>query len=131
MPRLISLTDYVTTGDALFFHSQLIERYGGATGLRDAGALESALHRPQTGYYDTLIHEAAALLESLVQTHPFVDGNKRVAFAVVDVFLRISDHAITADSKSICDYIIKRFADQTFDMEHLVPWLQEIVRPRI
>jgi hypothetical protein len=58
------MTEYVTTADALFFHKQLIERYGGAPGVRDAGALESALHRPQTGYYDTLI-EAAALLESL------------------------------------------------------------------
>jgi death-on-curing protein len=123
------VTEYVTTADALFFHKQLIERYGGAPGVRDAGALESALHRPQTGYYDTLVHEAAALLESLVQNHPFVDGNKRVAFAVVDVFLRINGHWITADSKAIYDYLIKLFEDRTFDMEHLVPWLQDIVRP--
>lgn len=124
------MTEYVTTADALFFHKQLIERYGGASGIRDAGALESALHRPQTGYYHTLVHEAAALLESLVQNHPFVDGNKRVAFAVVDVFLRINGYLITADSKAIYDYIIKLFEERTFDMEHLVPWLQEIVRPR-
>jgi death on curing protein len=123
------VTQYVTTADALFFHGQLIERYGGATGLRDAGALESALHRPQTGYYDTLIQEAAALLESLVQIHPFVDGNKRVAFAVVDVFLRINGHTITADSQSIYDYMMKLFEEQAFDMAHLVPWLQDIVRP--
>lgn len=123
------MTEYVTTADALFFHKQLIERYGGAPGVRDAGALESALHRPQTGYYDTLVHEAAALLESLVQNHPFVDGNKRVAFAVVDVFLRINGHWITADSQAIYEYLIKLFEDRTFDMEHLVPWLQDIVRP--
>lgn len=123
------MTEYVTTADALFFHRQLIERYGGAHGLRDAGALESALHRPQTGYYDTLIHEAAALLESLVQNHPFVDGNKRVAFAVVDVFLRINGQVIAADSMSIYNYLIKLLENQAFDMEHLVPWLQEIVRP--
>lgn len=123
------MTEYVTTADALFFHKQLIERYGGGTGIRDAGALESALHRPQTGYYDTLIHEAAALLESLVQNHPLVDGNKRVAFAVVDVFLRINGCSVTADSKAIYDQIIKLFEERTFDMERLVPWLQEIVRP--
>lgn len=123
------MTEYLTTADALFFHKQLIERYGGATRIRDAGALESALHRPQTGYYDTLIHEAAALLESLVQNHPFVDGNKRVAFAVVDVFLRINGYSITADSKVIYEYVIRLFEEQTFDMEHLIPWLQEIVRP--
>lgn len=124
------MTEYVKTADALFFHKQLIQRYGGASGIRDAGALESALHRPQTGYYDTLVHEAAALLESLVQNHPFVDGNKRVAFAVADVFLRINGHAIAADSKSIYDFIVKLFEERTFDMEHLMPWLQEVVRPR-
>ncbi|HTD11617.1 MAG TPA: type II toxin-antitoxin system death-on-curing family toxin [Steroidobacteraceae bacterium] len=123
------MTEYVTTADALFFHRQLLERYGGAPGVRDAGALESALHRPQTGYYDTLLHEAAALLESLVQNHPFVDGNKRVAFAVLDVFLRINGHSIAADSNTIYDYIIKLLEERTFDMEHLVPWLQGIVRP--
>jgi len=124
------VTEYVTTADALFFHQQLIERYGGASGIRDAGALESALHRPQTGYYDTIIHEAAALFESLVQNHPFVDGNKRVAFAVVDVFLRINGHAITADSMTIYNHIIELLEQRTFDMEHLVPWLQEIAKPR-
>ncbi len=125
------MTEYVTTADALFFHTQLIERYGGAAGLRDIGALESALHRPQTGYYDTIIDEAAALLESLTQNHPFVDGNKRVAFAVADVFLRINGSAITADSNAIHGQIIKLLEQGTFDMEHLVPWLQDIVRARI
>lgn len=124
------MTEYVTTADALFFHKQLIERYGGAPGIRDVGALESALHRPQTGYYETIIHEAAALLESLVQNHPFVDGNKRVAFAVVDVFLRINGYLITAESKAIYDYMIKLFEERAFAMEHLVPWLEAIVEPR-
>jgi death-on-curing protein len=123
------MTEYVTTADALFFHKLLIEHYGGAPGIRDAGALESALHRPQTGYYATHVHEAAALLESLVQNHPFVDGNKRVAFAVVDVFLRINGHSITADSKSIYNFMIQLFEARSFDMEHLVPWLQKVVRP--
>jgi death on curing protein len=105
--------------------------YGGAAGIRDAGALESALHRPQTGYYDTIVHQAAALLESLMQNHPFVDGNKRVAFAGMDVFLRISGHVITADSKAIHDRMIKLIETRAFDMEHLVPRLQGITkRPR-
>lgn len=123
------MTEYITTADALFFHKQLIERYGGAAGLRDAGALESALHRPQTGYYDTPVHEAAALFESLVQNHPFVDGNKRVAFAVVDVFLRINGYRITENSNVIHDHMIKLIETRTFDMEHLVPWLQVVVQP--
>lgn len=121
------MTEYVTTADALFFHQLLIERYGGTGGLRDAGALESALHRPQTGYYDTLIHEAAALLESLIQNHPFIDGNKRVAFAVTDVFLRINGYRITADSKAIHAALMKLFDEKTLDLEHLVSWLESIV----
>jgi death-on-curing protein len=121
------MTEYVTTADALFFHQLLIERYGGAVGLRDAGALESALHRPQTGYYDTLIHEAAALLESLIQNHPFVDGNKRVAFAVTDVFLRINGYRITADTETIYAALMKLFDEKTLDLEHLVSWLESIV----
>jgi death-on-curing protein len=121
------MTEYVATADALFFHAQLIERYGGATGVRDLGALESALHRPQTGYYETLVHEAAALCESLVQNHPFVDGNKRVAFAVLDVFLRINGYSINSSSDSIHRRVIKLLQQGSFDMEHLVPWLQRIV----
>ena len=121
------MTEYITTADALFFHQLLIERYGGAGGLRDAGALESALHRPQTGYYDSLIHEAAALLESLIQTHPFIDGNKRVAFAVTDVFLRINGYRITADSETIYAALMKLFEERTLDLEHLVLWLTNIV----
>jgi death on curing protein len=124
------VTEYITTAEALFFHKQLIERYGGAIGIRDAGALESALHRPQTGYYDTIIDEAAALVESLVQNHPFVDGNKRVAFAVVDVFLRINGYWFNANSNEIYDHVIKLFDDQAFDMAHLIPWFREIIRPR-
>jgi len=121
------MTEYLTTADALFFHRLLIERYGGAPGVRDIGALESALHRPQTGYYETIIHEAAALLESLVQNHPFMDGNKRVAFAVADVFLRVNGHSITADSNVIYNYLMKLFDERSFDIEHLVPWLQDTV----
>jgi death-on-curing protein len=123
------MTEYVTTADALFFHKQLIDRYGGAPGVRDVGALESALRRPQTGYYDTIIEEAAALLESLVQNHPFVDGNKRVAFAVVDVFLRINGYSIVASSKGIYRQLMQLFEQKAFDMEHLVPRLQRMVKP--
>ena len=121
------MTEYLSTADVLFFHKQLIERYGGASGIRDVGALESALHRPRTGYYETLIHEAAALCESLVQNHPFVDGNKRVAFAVVDVFLRINGYTIVASSTAIYAHVMRLLKEGTFDMEHLVPWIQGIV----
>jgi death-on-curing protein len=124
------MTEYITTADALFFHRHLIQCYGGATGIRDVGALESALHRPRTGYYDSLVHEAAALLESLVQSHPFLDGNKRIAFSIVDVFLRINGDTIPADSTSIYRHMIERIETGCFGMEHRVPWLEKIVQTR-
>src|SRR5580704_7679715 len=117
------MTEYVATADALFFHQELIRLYGGAPGIRDAGALESALHRPRTGYYGTIIEEAAALLESLVQSHPFVDGNKRVAFAAVDVFLRINGYVIAVDSSKLFKSFVAPIESQDFSMEYLVPWL--------
>ena len=82
--------DYLTVADVLGMHTVLMQRYGGAPGVRDPGALEAALFRPQTGYYDDIVAEASALLESLAINHPFVDGNKRIAFAAADVFLRIN-----------------------------------------
>jgi death-on-curing protein len=75
------MTDYLTVAEVLAMHADQIERYGGSHGVRDPGLLESALNRPQTGYYADLIEEAAALWESLAQNHPFIDGNKRTAFA--------------------------------------------------
>jgi death-on-curing protein len=74
--------------EVIAVHARLIARFGGSLGIRDRGALESALARPQTGYYSDPIQEAAALWESLSQNHPFVDGNKRVAVTVTAAFLR-------------------------------------------
>ncbi len=83
--------DYIRVDDILAIHADQIERYGGGEGIRDPGLLEAALFRPQTGYYRTLIEEAAALWESLSQNHPFVDGNKRTAFAATYVFWQSMD----------------------------------------
>jgi len=70
--------------------------YGGSQGVRDYGLLEAALYRPQTGYYAGLIEEAAALWESLAQNHPFIDGNKRTAFAATYTFLAINGARLTS-----------------------------------
>ena len=71
---------FPTVEEILAMHADLIAQFGGSPGLRDMGALESAATRPQMGYYGNLFEEAAALMESLAMNHPFVDGNKRVAF---------------------------------------------------
>lgn len=70
---------YLTVAEAKEFHRLLIEEFGGTAGLRDEGRLEAALFRPQTGYYATLAEEAAALMESLANNHPFVDGTRESA----------------------------------------------------
>jgi len=87
------VTDYQTLADTLAIHADLIERYGGSPGLRDAGLLESALFRPQTGYYADLIEEAAAPWESLGQGHAFVDGDKRIAFGALHLSRHQRRHA--------------------------------------
>ncbi|MFT5427054.1 MAG: death-on-curing protein [Gammaproteobacteria bacterium] len=117
----------MTLSDVLTMHDVLMQRYGGASGIRDMGAVESALHRPQSGYYEDIIQEAAALMESFAINHPFVDGNKRVAFAVTDVFLRINGYRITQSPMDIYEQMIEFFEQRTFNMEFLEPWLRGIV----
>lgn len=115
--------DYLTITEVLAMHELLIQRYGGSSGVRDMGALESALYRPQSGYYEGIIQEAAALMESLAINHPFVDGNKRVAFAVTDVFLRINGYRLTQQPMDIYQQMISLFESGQFNMEKLESWL--------
>jgi death-on-curing protein len=117
--------DYLTVADVLGMYTVLMQRYGGAGGVRDPGALEAALFRPQTGYYDDIIAEAAALLESLAISHPFVDGNKRIAFAAADVFLRINGWCLKRPSIVIHKEMLQLFEAGTFDIARLEPWLRE------
>ena len=91
------MREYLTSLEILALHQALVKRYGGAPGVRDMGAVEAAVFRPQCGYYGDIVEEAAALLESLLIGHPFVDGNKRVAFAACDVFLRINGWRLQAE----------------------------------
>ena len=116
--------DYLTVADVLGLHAVLLQRYGGAPGVRDPGALEAALFRPQTGYYEDIVMEAAALLESLAINHPFVDGNKRIAFAAADVFLRINGWRLRRPPMQIHAEMIAMFETRTFDIAHLEPWLR-------
>ncbi|MDR2856278.1 MAG: type II toxin-antitoxin system death-on-curing family toxin [Novosphingobium sp.] len=118
------MTDYPTVIEVLAIHDDQIACYGGAAGVRDHGLLEAALFRPQTGYYPDLVGEAAALWESLAQNHPFIDGNKRTAFAVTYTFLAINGVRLTADAGETGDFIFGLYAASTFDFEHLDRWLR-------
>lgn len=123
--------DYLTVADVLTLHAILIERYGGAAGLRDPGALESALYRPQTGYYEDIVAEAASLFESLAINHPFVDGNKRIAFAAVDAFLRINGWRLRRAPMQIHAELMSMFEKVELDIAHLEPWLRAFTSPAI
>src|ERR1700756_5837182 len=79
---------YLTVAEIYQMQHFLIDSFGGLHGVRDKNAVEAAVFRPQTGYYNSVEEEAAALMESLANNHGFVDGNKRIAFTAVDVFLR-------------------------------------------
>ena len=118
------MTDYLTVAEVLAMHADQIERYGGSHGLRDPGLLEAALFRPQTGYYADLIEEAAALWESLSQNHPFIDGNKRTAFAATYTFLAINDARLTADAQETQNFVLTLYEGNRFTFDRLVPWLR-------
>ena len=89
---------FLTLEEALEIHETLIHEFGGPPGVRDLGLLESALFRPRTGYYQDLLEMAAALFESLLMNRHFIDGNKRVAFFAVDIFLRINGYLISVNA---------------------------------
>jgi death-on-curing protein len=118
------MNDYLTVVEVLAIHADQIERYGGALGVRDLGLLESALFRPQTGYYANLLEEAAALWESLSQNHPFIDGNKRTAFAAMYTFLAINGLRLTATCAEAEDFVLHLYASSSFQFEHLHNWLR-------
>jgi death-on-curing protein len=119
------MTDYLTIIEVLAIHDDQINRYGGTHGIRDPGLLEAALYRAQTGYYEDIIEQAAALWESLAMNHPFIDGNKRVAVAAMITFLAINGYTITQDSTMIYRFIIDSLEDRLFNYERLAAWLRD------
>lgn len=123
------MTIYLTMDEVLHIHARLIEVFGGAAGVRDPGLVESALLRPQTGYYADLIEEAAALWESLAMNHGFIDGNKRVAFACVDLFLGLNGVDIAAGNDELETFIYRHLEAGTFRKDVLEAWLRENIRP--
>jgi len=121
------MTDYLTMAEVLAMHEDQIERYGGSAGVRDYGLLEAALYRPQTGYYADLIEQAAVLWESLSQNHPFMDGNKRTAFAATYTFLAINGARLQADADETYAFVAGLHQMNEFRFEELIPWLRDHV----
>jgi len=116
--------------EVLEIHTALIKRFGGANGLRDQGLLESALYRPQTGYYSDLVEMAAALFESLINNHPFIDGNKRVAFFSTDIFLRLNGYKLEVEPEAAYAFLMNLFNTNSCDLAHLAPWIRSAIVKR-
>jgi len=113
----------------LKIHTRQIERFGGTNGLRDQGLLESALAQPQVTFDGQLLHpeihqQAGAYLYHLTMNHPFIDGNKRTAFAVMDTFLRINGYNLTLSNQSAYNLVIK-VANHQISKEDLIYFLQK------
>jgi death on curing protein len=123
------VTYYPAVSDVLAAHARLIEFFGGAEGVRDRSALEAALGRPQSGYYRDIIEQAAALLESLSQNHPFIDGNKRTAIAVTAAFLRVNGFRLDFDDLDAFQYLMQLYESNQFDGQRLEPWLRRHSQP--
>lgn len=112
----------------LQIHRQQAEEYGGIHGIRDKGLLESAVFRPQTGYYNSLAEEAAALMESLANNHPFLDGNKRTAFAAFHTFLMINGYDLEVESLAAYDFIIQAISNGEFRFGTILAWTNQHIR---
>jgi len=123
------MSEFLTFDELIAIHHRLIEEFGGSHDLIDVGDLESALMRPQTGYYQDIIEEAVALMESLAMNHPFLDGNKRVAFFATDAFLRLNGYYIECDNDEAYRYFISLFETNAFRFDNLVAWLRSRVKP--
>lgn len=116
---------YPTLDDVLAFHEVQIHLFGGAPGVRDMGLIEMAIFRPQTGYYKDILEEAAALWESLMMNHPFIDGNKRIAADVMLTFLRVNGVAVSANSAQMTIFIYGLFDQNAVSFTNLDAWLRE------
>jgi len=114
---------YLTIAEVLAIHQRQIEQHGGMGGIRERGLLESAVFRPQIGYYNTITEEAAALMESLANNHPFLDGNKRVAFAAAHTFLLINGFDLAVDSSAAFEFLMRSLSTGEFRFAQILQWI--------
>jgi death-on-curing protein len=123
------MADYLTVAEVYRMQHRLIELFGGLQGVRDQAAVEAAVFRPQTGYYNSLEEEAAALMESLGNNHGFLDGNKRIAFTAADVFLRRNGCFIEVAGREGHAFIVGSIERQEFRFAQILEWIRRHVKP--
>lgn len=118
----------ISLKEALAIHQMALDRFGGASGIRDIGLLESALQRPWSTFegkelYPTTEGKGAALIESLVKNHPFFDGNKRTGYILMRLLLLKSGLDILASEDDKYEFVIA-IASGRFDYEQIKLWLE-------
>ncbi|HWW14025.1 MAG TPA: type II toxin-antitoxin system death-on-curing family toxin [Candidatus Dormibacteraeota bacterium] len=123
------MSDYLTVAEVYQMQHRLIDKFGGLHGVRDKGAVEAAVFRPQTGYYNSIEEEAAALMESLGNNHGFLDGNKRIAFTATDVFLRRNGRYIEVEGAAGYDFINGSMERHEFRFPRILDWIRQHLNP--
>lgn len=120
---------FLTTSQVLFIHDQMVKRFGGSHGIRDMGLVESAVARPQATFggkylYFSIFDKAAALLQSLLKNHPFVDGNKRTALTSSGLFLWKNDYKLINNHKEEVEFAVK-VDNGNLTVEQISKWLEK------
>lgn len=118
----------ISTQEAQQIHQILIDLFGGRQGVRDPGALESALSRPHQTFdnnelYPSVIEKAASLLESILTNYPFIDGNKRTGYVLLRLYLLQQKYDITASPDNKYEFVIN-IATGTLKFDRIVSWLK-------
>ena len=114
--------------EAIYLHQRLIDEFGGAAGIRDLGLLESALARPRSGYYSSLAEQGAALLQSLLLNHCFIDGNRRIAFTLTAAFFDLNGYTLQVPAKQTETFLVKKVLDRKTEVGHIADWLGNHLR---
>jgi death on curing protein len=125
------MADYLTVAEVYRMQHRLIEMFGGLQGVRDKGAVEAAVLRPQIGYYNSIEEEAAALMESLGNNHGFLDGNKRIAFTATDVFLRRNGCYIEVEALDGYAFIAGSMERYQFRFAQIRDWIRQHIKPLV
>jgi death-on-curing protein len=124
---------YLSAEQVLFIHARLIAETGGEHGVRDLGLLQSAVARPGATFdgdelYSDLYHKAAALMESLITNHPFVDGNKRTGFTAAAMFLRLNGSLLITSNEGVESFVLS-IAKGEETVESTAEWLEQSCKP--